>query len=143
MSVQQITVQDAFELLKQDQNSALVDVRTFEEFNFVGFVNPSEFTNRLVLLPWQLYPEMQENPEFANNLESSLKEIFGNVDKETKLLFMCRTGGRSNEAANFASNCGYKNCYNIISGFEGSLNNHGQRGKIDGWKACGLPWRQK
>lgn len=143
MSVKQISAQDAFELLKKDPNSILVDVRTFEEFNFVGFVNPVEFNNRLVLLPWQLYPEMNENPEFAQNLEASLEKALGEKAKDAKILFLCRTGGRSNAAAHFAENLGHKECYNITAGFEGDLNKNEQRGNVSGWKASHLPWRQK
>lgn len=143
MSVTQINAQDAFELLKNDQNSVLVDVRTFEEFNFVGFVNATPFNNRMVLLPWQLSPTMAENPEFAPALENSLKKLFSDKSKDAKVLFLCRTGGRSNAAANYAENLGYKNCYNVTAGFEGELDAKEQRGKVNGWKAENLPWRQK
>lgn len=143
MSVTQITPKDAFELLKNDQNSVLIDVRTFEEFNFVGFVNSSSFNNRMVLLPWLLAPAMNENPEFAPNLENSLKKLFGDQSQDAKALFICRTGGRSNSAANYAENLGYKNCYNVVAGFEGELDSKEQRGNVNGWKASDLPWRQK
>lgn len=143
MSVIQISAVETFEALKNNQNSVLVDVRTFEEFNFVGFVDPSIFNNRMILLPWQLYPEMQENPDFAENLEKSLQNLSKDFDKNVKLFFLCRTGARSNAAAAFCLNIGYKNCYNVISGFEGDLNQGNHRGKTNGWKASNLPWRQK
>lgn len=143
MSVTQINPKEAFELLKNDKNSALIDVRTFEEFTFVGLVDAASFDGRLILLPWQIFPEMQENPEFGSSLDDSLEKIFPNNTKETKLFFICRTGGRSNSAATYASNLGYKNSYNITSGFEGDLNSSSQRGKVSGWKFENLPWRQK
>jgi rhodanese-related sulfurtransferase len=144
MSVIQVSPQDAFELLKNYENSVLVDVRTFEEFNFVGFVNPASFGDRMILLPWQIYPDMHENPDFDHALEESLKHLLPNIAKEeVKLLFLCRTGGRSNSAGAHALNIGYKNCYNITSGFEGHLNSGNHRGSVDGWKASHLPWRQK
>ncbi len=143
MSVIQIEARDAFELLKNDTNSALVDVRTFEEFNFVGFINPAEFNDRLVLLPWQLFPQMNENPEFANNLEASLNKILGSETKNAKIIFICRSGARSSAAANYAISLGYKNCYNLVGGFEGDLDKNGHRGNVSGWKANDLPWRQK
>ena len=129
MSAIQIAAQDAFELLKNDQNSVLVDVRTAEEFNFVGFPNASEFNNRLIFLPWQVFPEMNENPKFASILNESLKKLFGENAKEAKIIFICRSGGRSAQAAEYAIDLGYDNCYNLISGFEGDLNSQGHRGK--------------
>ena len=143
MSVTQISAADAFALLKKDQNSALVDVRTSEEFNFVGIVNASSFNNRLLLLPWQTLPRMDENPQFASVLEDSLEQILGNDFKNAHIIFLCRTGGRSNQAAGYAKNLGFKNCYNLISGFEGDLNEKKQRGQLNGWKANNLPWSQK
>lgn len=143
MSVTQISPKEAFGLLKNDQNSVLVDVRTAEEFNFVGFPNAVEFNNRLVFLPWQIFPEMNENPKFASSLNESLKKLFGENAKKAKVIFICRSGGRSSQAAEYAGDLGYDNCYNLTSGFEGDLNANGHRGKTSGWKASDLPWRQK
>jgi rhodanese-related sulfurtransferase len=143
MSAIEIPAKEAFELLKNDQNSVLVDVRTAEEFNFVGFPNASEFNNRLVFLPWQIFPEMNENPKFASSLNESLKKLFGENAKKAKVIFICRSGGRSGQAAEYAIELGYDNCYNLISGFEGDVNAKGHRGESAGWKASDLPWRQK
>jgi rhodanese-related sulfurtransferase len=141
MPIIEITPHDAFEVLKTDANSVLIDTRTFEEINFVGFVDPSSFGNRMIILPWLLYPEMQENPDFAHALEESLKGL--NLNSQTKLLFICRSGARSHSAGLHSINLGYKNCYNIVHGFEGDLNAGAHRGKVNGWKASHLPWRQK
>lgn len=142
MQINQINAKDAFELLKKDQNSILVDVRTIEEFNFVGVVNAKQFNDRMVLLPWQIYPSMEENSEFDNLLESEINK-FSLDENELKIIFLCRTGARSYQAANHALNLGYKNCYNLTSGFEGDINDDEQRGKTNGWKASNLPWRQR
>lgn len=142
MSVTQISATDAFDLLQKDKNSALVDVRTFEEFNFVGTANSTEFDGRMILAPWKLTVAMQENPTFATNLEEMLKKLFGNKSKETQLFFICRTGGRSDAAARFCNNLGYTNCFNITGGFEGELDPSEHRGQMNGWKAEKLPWKQ-
>ncbi len=143
MSVTQISAKDAFELLKKDKFAVLCDVRTVEEFNFVGTVNADSFGGKMTLIPWLLYPTMQENPNFSNLLEEALQKILEKEFKMTKIIFICKTGGRSNQAASHALNLGYKNCYNIINGFEGDLNQNQQRGKVNGWKADDLPWRQR
>jgi rhodanese-related sulfurtransferase len=142
-SVVQINPAQAFELLKNDSNSVLVDVRTFEEFKLVGVVNPDEFNNRMILLPWQIMPQMGLNPEFNSDLEKEVKEIFGDKALDAKLIFICRSGARSNQAASEVINLGYSNCYNLSYGFEGEPNQLGERGKLNGWKAESLPWRQK
>lgn len=142
MSVTQISAADVFALLKKDKNSVLIDVRTFEEFNFVGTANSAEFDGRMILNPWKLTMAMKENPTFATNLEEMLTKLFGNKSKEAKLFFICRTGGRSDAAARFANSLGYINCFNVTSGFEGDLDPNEQRGKVNGWKAEKLPWKQ-
>ena len=136
MSVEQISPQNAFELLKNQKNSVLIDVRTSEELNFVGVVNASSFENRLIFLAWQTLPQMQQNQNFANDL-------LAKVNKDNEVLFLCRTGGRSNQSAQLASTFGFKKCYNIINGFEGDLNSQNHRGLVNGWKASNLPWEQR
>jgi rhodanese-related sulfurtransferase len=37
---------------------------------------------------------------------------------------------------------GFKTCYNVAGGFEGPPDPDRHRGKVDGWKAVGLPWIQ-
>lgn len=142
MTVEQIEAKEALKILESDENSVLIDVRTFEEFNFVGCVNSFSFDDRIIMNPWKLLPAMSDNPEFDHNLEDALSQAFGDKSKEVKLFFLCRSGGRSNAAANHSLNLGYKNCYNIIGGFEGKLDENEQRGNVDGWKASNLPWRQ-
>ncbi|MEQ1668228.1 MAG: rhodanese-like domain-containing protein, partial [Sulfuriferula sp.] len=65
------------------------------------------------------------------------------VDPEALVMFMCRSGGRSNSAAAAAQAAGYSEAYNILEGFEGDKNEAGQRGHKNGWKVAGLPWKHK
>ena len=128
MSVEQINPQKAFELLKNQKNSVLIDVRTNEELNFVGVVDASSFENRMIFLPWQTMPQMQQNQNFVSDL-------LAKVNKDNEVLFLCRTGGRSNQSANLASSLGFSKCYNILNGFEGDLDSKNHRGLVNGWKA--------
>ena len=74
---------------------------------------------------------MELNKDFADQV--------GNIaDKNAKLFFLCKVGGRSTDAAIRMTEKGYKNCYNISGGFEGFQ--HSQ-GKVSGWKEKGLPWK--
>lgn len=140
--VLQIDVSDAWKILQQDPNSVLIDVRTKEEIDFVGFVDSSKACNRTIHLPWKEYPQMVVDEAFTDKLSAIIAEIFPSTPPEQiKLFFMCRSGNRSLEAAMFMSDLGY-NCYNIKDGFEGSLDEYDHRGTSNGWKACNLPWRQ-
>ncbi len=109
--------------------AVMVDVRTTAELSLVGRV--PQATN----VEWAFYPAMQANPNFAVELELV-------AHKNVPIVFMCRTGGRSHNAAVVAATLGYT-AYNMLEGFEGESNEHGQRTLINGWKQAGLPWTNK
>jgi rhodanese-related sulfurtransferase len=107
----------------------LVDVRTKPELLYVGKVPGS------VAVEWQTYPGNRENPEF-------LAELAAAVPKDTPVMFLCRSGARSNAAAEAATRAGWKEAYNILEGFEGDKDAAQHRGTVSGWRKAGLPWTQ-
>lgn len=123
--VGELTPQEAFEILQQ-QEYVLVDVRSKAELDLVGRIPGA------IHVEWAFYPGMVVNPEFASQLQAQ-------IDKNQTIVFMCRTGGRSHNAAVVASGLGYK-AYNMLEGFEGEANAEKQRTLINGWKHAGLPW---
>ena len=127
---------DALNLLHDDTSARLVDVRTDAEWSYVGVPDLSTAASDLVLLSWQRFPSMQVDPDFL----SQLSKIALNLS--APLLFLCRSGVRSQSAAVAATSAGYTSAFNIAGGFEGDKNSDGHRGKINGWKALGLPWVQ-
>ncbi len=140
--VLQITASDAWKFLQEQSNSILVDVRTKEEIDFVGFADLSTINSKLIYLPLKFYPQMATDNEFTDKLTSLVEKTFPAIElPKINLLFMCRSGARSLEAAMLMSDFGY-NCYNITNGFEGQVDSFGHRGCINGWKAEKLPWRQ-
>lgn len=122
-----LTPAEAYELIGQDSNAVLVDVRSRAELELVGRVPVASHVE------WAFYPGMVANPEFAAQLQAQ-------VDKSCTVIFMCRTGGRSHNAALLAQQLGYSQAYNMLEGFEGEANEHKQRTLINGWKHAGLPW---
>ncbi len=125
----EITPEEANTLLTSLPNVKLVDVRSAAEWQFVGTVpNAAQ-------VEWKSWPGMVPNPNFLEHLKQQ-------VDSEAILLFLCRTGARSHEAAVAAANHGFSECYNILEGFEGDKNGAGHRGTVTGWKARNLPWQQ-
>lgn len=127
---------DAWNMLMKNKNAYLVDVRTNAEWNFVGVPNLDSINKQLITIEWRAFPNMEINHNFDNQLASIVS------DKDSELIFLCRTGGRSAEAATRMYSLGYKNCYNVSHGFEGDLNSDSHRGLKSGWKASNLPWRQ-
>lgn len=131
-----ITAQEAWELLESDKNAQLVDVRTVPEWVFVGYPDLSSLNKSLLRISWRMYPQMLPNDEFERQLSEEVE------DKDAPLLFLCRSGGRSLDAAIAMTTKGYSKCYNIVGGFEGDLDEGNHRGFKSGWKATNLPWEQ-
>jgi len=120
---------EAYEILKSAPGARLVDVRTRAEIDWVGKVPGA------VEIEWASYPGMKPNPNFLAALQQQ-------VDKESLVLFLCRSGARSHNAATVATQAGFADCYNILEGFEGDKSNNNQRNSVNGWRKAGLPWEQ-
>ncbi len=124
-----LTPREANELLSLAPNARLVDVRTRAEWDWIGRVPGA------IEIEWQTYPGGVPNSHFITELKRA-------IGTEFLLLFMCRSGGRSNAAAKAASEAGYPDCYNVLEGFEGDKNDQGRRNTVSGWRHAGLPWSQ-
>ncbi len=122
-----LTPQEAYALVSQDREAVLVDVRSRAELELVGRVPMATH------IEWAFYPGMVANTAFAEQLQTQ-------VDPSRTVIFMCRTGGRSHNAALLAQQLGYSKAYNMSEGFEGEANALKQRTLINGWKHAGLPW---
>ncbi len=131
-----VTPRTAWKILNENKAAVLIDVRTRPEWNFVGLPDLTSAGKRPELLEWQMFPSMQPNPEFVATLSGAV------ADKDTPLLFLCRSGARSAAAAKAMTAAGYSTCLNVVDGFEGPLDAQAKRGTAGGWKAAGLPWRQ-
>ena len=126
----------AWKILTEHKDAVLIDVRTRPEWNFVGLPDLEPLARKPALVEWQVFPSMQPNPDFVTALSGAF------ADKDTPLLFLCRSGARSAAAAKAMTAAGYSTCLNVADGFEGPLNAEAKRGAAGGWKAAGLPWRQ-
>ena len=122
-----LTPQEAYELWQLAPGAQIVDVRTRAEWVWVGRVPGA------IEIEWQNWPEAQPNPHFLAQLRQQ-------VDIESLVLFVCRSGIRSHHAAIAATEAGWSGCYNVLEGFESDKDANGQRGKIAGWRHAGLPW---
>lgn len=123
-----LTPAEAHEVWRDAPGAKLVDVRTRAEWDYVGRI-PGAVEIEIVT-----YPGGRPNPGFMAELESK-------VDKTGTVLFICRSGGRSHNAAMLAAQAGYT-AYNVLEGFEGDRDAGGHRNTIGGWRVAGLPWAQ-
>jgi rhodanese-related sulfurtransferase len=115
-----ISAQEAWDLLKGDKDSLLVDVRTEAEWDAVGYPDLSKLGKDLIKLTWK-----RDDPQFIVELEKLIP------NRDSKIIFICKAGGRSGSAANLAVSHGYDSCYNLIGGFE-----------MGGWKDSKLPFKK-
>lgn len=126
----ELTPAEAGKLLVLSATARLVDVRSKAELDLVGRIPQAAH------IEWSYYPGWIPNPDFIAQLTKE-------VNLDALVMFICRTGGRSHNAATKAVEAGYAEAYNVAQGFEGEADPATkQRGGINGWKAAGLPWTQ-
>lgn len=115
--------------LATEHGARIIDVRSRFEHEYIGRVP------RSTLIEWKHWPGGDFNPHF-------LPELKRQCGKDEIVLLLCRSGVRSHSAAVTASEAGFTQVFNILEGFEGDLNEAGQRGHLGGWRKAGLPWIQ-
>ncbi len=131
----------AWEILQSEADAVLVDVRTDAEWAFVGLPDLTALEKEVLLLQWQVFPQMARDGAFNEKLGEMLSAC--RTDMDSAVIFICRSGARSRDAAISLTGAGYRRCYNLAGGFEGDLDANGHRGNVSGWKCAGLPWRQR
>jgi len=143
-----LTAKEAYQTLKQHSQEVLfVDVRTRAEVEFVG--SPA-LVDALVpymennLSAWNNNTQRYQktiNEQFASQLAVELRK--SGLNKQSPVIFICRSGGRSAQAASLATQLGYTKAYSVVDGFEGDTAKNGlAKGQrvINGWKNSQLPW---
>lgn len=131
-----VTSAEAMEILRNNGDAVLLDVRTDAEWTFVGRPDLSSLAREPVLISWQTFPGMAPNGGFVDAVRRSV------LDKDVPILILCRSGQRSKSAAIALTEAGYGDCRNISDGFEGPKDEDGHRNTVSGWRASGLPWQQ-
>lgn len=140
--VEQVTPDEAHAAIAADPSAPLVDVRTRAEWSFVGLADLGGAGGTVWPVEWRMLPGMAVNERFLDELSART-----GAAPPRQMFFICRSGARSLEAARaaaafFAARGTPVRCVNVAEGFEGDLDAEGHRGRTNGWKARGLPWRQ-
>jgi sulfur dioxygenase len=112
----------------RSKDAVLIDVRTDAEREWVGFIPGA------LPIAWKQWPGMAMSSTFDEALRAA-------VPNGKKAVLLCRSGVRSISAAKRATELGIE-AYNVLEGFEGDPDEHAQRGRRNGWRFHGLPWRQ-
>jgi rhodanese-related sulfurtransferase len=127
-----LTPTEAWALVQRNAEALFVDVRMEIEYLYVG--HPPG----VVHVPWYEYPELHPDPEaFVRKVHI---EAGGRTDRPVVLI--CRSGKRTVEAGRALEAAGFSDVVNVLHGFEGELDEHFQRSRLNGWRHDGLPWEQ-
>ena len=133
-----VSVSDAWNTLKNNIQAVLVDVRTQVEWQLIGVPDLSSIGKEPICLEWMTAEG--KNPEFIDQLVAEFERQ--DISTDAPLLFMCRSGGRSQMAAIECMGRGYSQCFNIVKGYEGDLDSNKHRNSLNGWRYEELPWVQ-
>ena len=120
----QILSKDVEDYVKNNPKSALIDVRTEEEWNSDGKPDGEKISLKIHFLTIQF-----ADKTFNQNFIEDFKKL--NIEKDHEILTICMGGVRSQAAAELLTKENY-NCVNISDGFLGNPENMG-------WKNSGLP----
>lgn len=135
-----LDVADVWQALGSKPEAVLVDVRTETEWRTIGIPDLTGAGKSPVLIEWQTAPTMAINPNFVESLDAAIESL--GLSRSTPVYFLCRSGARSQAAAETATAHGYTAAYNVSDGFEGPPGPDGRRGTVAGWQAAGLPWNR-
>jgi len=128
--IPEINSREAYEMIAQNPAFRLVDVRSIAEYYFVGH---PEMAANVPLTFWDEKAQtLVRNERFIDDLKARYKP-------QDTLVFICRSGGRSRQAAQMAREAGYSSVYSVKEGFEGEKDAQGYR-TAGGWKNSGLPY---
>lgn len=141
--------QEAYDMKMKDGNKVLfIDVRTPAELEFVGTPTVIDKNIPLVYRDFSKYDAKKKrfgtvkNKQFVSEVEALVKAK--GLSKDSKVIFMCRSGDRSAAAVNMMAKHGFTHAYTLVGGFQGGPNkaDHGKRNKV-GWMNDNLPFTQK
>lgn len=141
-----LTPKEAFTAISAQPDIVMIDVRDPVEISFVGHPEPMDGNIPLRTVSRKFNPkngkyEMTANTNFTIEVDALMTRL--GHDKTDPVFVTCRSGPRSAAAARLLFKAGYKNVWNLVEGFEGSIDpNTGARSK-NGWRNASLPWSYK
>lgn len=142
-----VTALEAADMLHDDA-VVFVDVRSRAEVAFVGMPTRVDVHIPLLTLaagdsydPGAGSYQLEPNPDFETDFLAFAMD--NDIDADTPIIVMCRSGSRSAKAADRIAEMGFTHVYSMTDGFEGDTAKDGaQAGQrvVNGWRNAGLPW---
>src|ERR1035437_1663753 len=108
--VENIPPRQVWHALRTEPTAQLVDVRTDAEWSYVGLTDLAAAGKQPALIPWQIFPAMQLNAAFIDQLRQA------GFTEQHHVYFLCRSGVRSLAAAQAAVAAGFSHAYNVADG---------------------------
>ncbi|MGM0704186.1 MAG: rhodanese-like domain-containing protein [Pseudomonadota bacterium] len=143
-----VSAAEAHELMQENEQAVLIDVRDPIEIKFTGFAEPTDIHVPWVLADRENYDAeaktwpMVRNSDFEAQVKAELEAQ--DVDESDPIIVMCRSGAtRSAPAADIITEMGYDEVYSVTDGFEGGKLEDGDSAGVrakNGWRNSGLPW---
>jgi rhodanese-related sulfurtransferase len=137
-----LTAKQAYEVVTKNPNEVLfIDVRTPSEVEFVGW---TPLVDAVIPYMNNDFDEWDEkNSRYTKVINVDFPIVFEDlvaakgINKNSPIIFICRSGTRSSRAASLTTKLGYTQAYTVIDGFEGDKaktgRNKGHR-TVNGWK---------
>ena len=135
-----LTARDAARVLATHDDVVMIDVRTPEETDVVGYATVTDANIPIALFK----PEYEvkggdyvgrPNPDFVPAVKAFIAE-----KTPSAMIIICRSGHRSAAAVRLLAKAGIDlPLYEVVDGIEGAKDAQGHR-TVDGWKNAGLDW---
>ncbi|MFT5702110.1 MAG: rhodanese-related sulfurtransferase [Desulforhopalus sp.] len=129
----------------QEAGAFILDVRTPQEWNWVGHpgingTGEGEYLDgKVVNVSYMVYHEGYSKGDVLIVNTHFIKDVKKILDADDPIITMCRSGGRSLNAAIALEAAGFTNVYNMLTGFEGEKDENNYR-TVNGWKVDGHPY---
>ena len=135
--VENVPPGQVWEALRADPQAQLVDVRTDAEWNFVGLPDLAAAGKQAVLIPWQVYPTMRATAR------SSISCRRRGSRPSTTSISSVAAASAAWRRPRRRRTPGFRTPTMSPTGSRAAPDAEGHRGIAAGWKAEGLPWRQR
>ncbi|MBW2162948.1 MAG: hypothetical protein JRF43_00465 [Deltaproteobacteria bacterium] len=159
---EEISPEEANATLSSNPNAYILDIRTPEEWYYVGHPGKDKCGNgafleepirKVINIPWELWEYVPQDKKYDRHIPNRFfdEEVVRQFDPDDTIIVMCRSGKRSEKATGELASpsgpackrleeLGFYNILDMSEGFEGGRDSCRHRTLNQGWKNKGLPY---